>query len=111
MLLVIDNYDSLIGNRAKYFGNHGEDVGVLHNNAIARLAPDRIFLPPPRTGWPMAGSRFISSSDLPSRSRRSASALAHQPTDAAIGVNLMQAQQITHGTVSKIVPLNVSDAL
>ena len=51
MLLMIDNYDSFTYNLVQYFGELGEDVKVVRNDAlsaaeIARLAPDRIVISP-----------------------------------------------------------------
>ena len=51
MLLMIDNYDSFTYNLVQYFGELGEDVRVVRNDAmtvdeIAALQPDRIVISP-----------------------------------------------------------------
>src|SRR5215510_13094086 len=51
MLLVIDNYDSFTYNLVQYFGELGQDVQVVRNDAldvagIAALKPERIVISP-----------------------------------------------------------------
>ncbi len=51
MLLMIDNYDSFTYNLVQYFGELGEDVKVLRNDAItvkeiAAMNPARIVISP-----------------------------------------------------------------
>ncbi len=51
MLLMIDNYDSFTWNLVQYFGELGEDVRTVRNDAIsldgiAALAPERIVISP-----------------------------------------------------------------
>src|SRR5690606_6163964 len=51
MLLMIDNYDSFTYNLVQYFGELGQDVKVVRNDAlsvaqIAALKPDHIVISP-----------------------------------------------------------------
>ena len=51
MLLMIDNYDSFTYNLVQYFGELGEEVRVVRNDAIdvagiAALSPARIVISP-----------------------------------------------------------------
>ena len=51
MLLMIDNYDSFTFNLVQYFGELGEEVTVIRNDAksvaeIAAMRPDRIVISP-----------------------------------------------------------------
>ena len=51
MLLMIDNYDSFTYNLVQYFGELGEDVRVVRNDAadvaaLAAMHPDRVCVSP-----------------------------------------------------------------
>ncbi|MFZ9649961.1 MAG: glutamine amidotransferase-related protein, partial [Fluviibacter sp.] len=51
MLLMIDNYDSFTYNLVQYFGELGQEVKVIRNDAITvdeigRLKPDYLVISP-----------------------------------------------------------------
>ena len=51
MLLMIDNYDSFTYNLVQYFGELGEDVRVVRNDAadvaaLAAMKPERVCVSP-----------------------------------------------------------------
>ena len=107
MLLLIDNYDSFTYNLCQYFGELGEEVQVVRNDAldtgeIAALAPRRIVISPgpgtPDTaGISMAVvQRFMHSVPI------LGVCLGHQAIGQALGGQVVHAASIMHGKTSAI---------
>lgn len=74
MLLMIDNYDSFTYNLVQYFGELGEDVRVVRNDAadvaaLAAMHPDRVCVSPGPCSPKEAGEALRRSNILPGRSR------------------------------------------
>ncbi|MBN8480915.1 MAG: aminodeoxychorismate/anthranilate synthase component II [Xanthomonadales bacterium] len=107
MLLMIDNYDSFTFNLVQYFGELGEEVKVVRNDAldvagIAALAPERIVISPgPCTpneaGVSLEVLRMFSAS-VPIFGV----CLGHQSIGQAFGGQVVRAKQIMHGKTSMI---------
>ena len=107
MLLMIDNYDSFTYNLVQYFGELGEDVRVMRNDAIMladieALAPDRVCLSP---GPGTPGEAGICVSLL----RRFAGklpilgvCLGHQAIGAAFGGQVVRAARVMHGKTDAV---------
>lgn len=107
MLLMIDNYDSFTYNLVQYFGELGEDVRTVRNDAItldeiAALRPDRICISPGPCTPLEAGvsvpllQRFAG--DIPILGV----CLGHQSIGAAFGGKVIRAKQVMHGKTSVI---------
>ncbi|HLS56160.1 MAG TPA: aminodeoxychorismate/anthranilate synthase component II [Zeimonas sp.] len=107
MLLMIDNYDSFTWNLVQYFGELGEDVRTVRNDAIsldaiAALAPGRIVISPGPCTPNEAGI------SLPAIRRFAGSipilgvCLGHQSIGAAFGGRVVRAKQVMHGKTSPI---------
>ena len=107
MLLVIDNYDSFTYNLVQYFGELGEDVRVVRNDAldvagIAALAPDRIVISPGPCTPNEAGVSLQVLSELSGRVPILGVCLGHQSLGQAFGGKVVRAKQIMHGKTSRI---------
>ncbi len=107
MLLLIDNYDSFTYNLAQYFGELGEEVRVVRNDAIdlagiAALGPARIVISPgPCTpneaGIPVPLVRAFAGK-LPILGV----CLGHQAIGQAFGARIVHAGRVMHGKTSAI---------
>jgi anthranilate synthase component 2 len=107
MLLVIDNYDSFTYNLVQYFGELGEDVRVVRNDAldvagIAALRPDRIVISPGPCTPNEAGVSLQVLSELSGRVPILGVCLGHQSLGQAFGGKVVRAKQIMHGKTSRI---------
>ncbi len=107
MLLMIDNYDSFTWNLVQYFGELGEDVRTVRNDAIsldgiAALVPERIVISPGPCTPNEAGI------SLPAIRRFAGSipilgvCLGHQSIGAAFGGRVVRAKHVMHGKTSAI---------
>jgi anthranilate synthase component 2 len=104
---MIDNYDSFTWNLVQYFGELGQDVRTVRNDAIgldevAALAPARIVISPGPCTPNEAGI------SLPLIHRFAGSipilgvCLGHQSIGAAFGGRVVRAKQVMHGKTSPI---------
>jgi len=104
---MIDNYDSFTWNLVQYFGELGEGVRTVRNDAIgldevAALAPARIVISPGPCTPNEAGI------SLPLIHRFAGSipilgvCLGHQSIGAAFGGRVVRAKQVMHGKTSPI---------
>ena len=107
VLLVIDNYDSFTYNLVQYFGELGEDVRVVRNDAldvagIAAMQPDRIVISPGPCTPNEAGVSLQVLSELSGRVPILGVCLGHQSLGQAFGGKVVRARQIMHGKTSRI---------
>jgi anthranilate synthase component 2 len=107
MLLMIDNYDSFTYNLVQYFGELGQEVRVVRNDAIdvagiKRLAPSRIVISP-GPGTPNdAGVSLDIFAQLAGRIPILGVCLGHQALGQAFGGKVVRAAQIMHGKTSQV---------
>jgi anthranilate synthase component 2 len=105
MLLLIDNYDSFTFNLAQYFGELGQDVKVLRNDAvdvagIRALAPARIVISPGPGTPDDAGVTLASIRELAGVIPILGVCLGHQAIGQAFGGKVVRAKAIMHGKTS-----------
>ena len=107
MLLVIDNYDSFTYNLVQYFGELGQDVHVVRNDAldvagIAALKPERIVISPGPCTPNEAGVSLAVLEQLAGTVPILGVCLGHQSLGQAFGGKVVRAKQIMHGKTSPI---------
>jgi anthranilate synthase component 2 len=107
MLLMIDNYDSFTWNLVQYFGELGEDVRTVRNDAIgldevAALAPARIVISPGPCTPNEAGISLALIHRFAGRIPILGVCLGHQAIGAAFGGRVVRAKQVMHGKTSPI---------
>jgi len=107
MLLMIDNYDRFTYNLAQYFGELGQEVQVVRNDAIdvagiRALQPSHIVISPgPGTPDDAAVSLDVLrelSGEIPILGV----CLGHQALGQVFGGRVVRAQQIMHGKTSPV---------
>jgi anthranilate synthase component 2 len=107
MLLMIDNYDSFTYNIVQYFGELGEDVRTVRNDAIsleqiAELNPDRICVSPGPKSPKDAGVSVDVLREFAGKKPILGVCLGHQAIGEAFGGKIIRAKQVMHGKTSKI---------
>jgi anthranilate synthase component 2 len=107
MLLMIDNYDSFTYNLAQYFGELGEDVQVVRNDAIdlagiAALAPARIVISPGPCTPNEAGVSVPLVRAFAGKLPILGVCLGHQAIGQAFGGRIVHASRVMHGKTSGI---------
>ena len=107
MLLMIDNYDSFTYNLVQYFGELGEDVHTVRNDAITldeieRLAPERIVISPGPCAPAQAGVSVPLLAHFAGRVPILGVCLGHQAIGEAFGGRIVRAREIMHGKTSPI---------
>ena len=107
MLLVLDNYDSFTFNLVQYFGELGEEVTVIRNDAksvaeIAAMRPDRIVISPGPCTPNEAGVSLQVLHDLAGTVPILGVCLGHQAIGQAFGGEVVRAKTIMHGKTSPI---------
>ncbi|MCX7043190.1 MAG: aminodeoxychorismate/anthranilate synthase component II [Gammaproteobacteria bacterium] len=107
MLLMIDNYDSFTYNLVQYFGELGQEVKVVRNDAldvagIVALAPERIVISPGPCTPDQAGVSLAVLSELSGRVPILGVCLGHQSLGQAFGGKVIRAKSIMHGKTSPI---------
>ena len=107
MLLMIDNYDSFTYNLVQYFGELGQDVRVVRNDAmtvaeIAALKPSRIVISPGPCTPDQAGVSLEVLAKLSSQVPILGVCLGHQSIGQAFGGKVVRAKTIMHGKTSRI---------
>jgi len=106
-LLMIDNYDSFTWNLVQYFGELGEEVRTVRNDAItldevAALAPARIVISPGPCTPAEAGVSLPLIRRFAGRIPILGVCLGHQAIGAAFGGRVVRAKQVMHGKTSPI---------
>ncbi len=107
MLLMIDNYDSFTYNLVQYFGELGQDVHTVRNDAIdlegiAALNPERIVISPGPCSPAEAGVSVPVLQYFAGRLPILGVCLGHQAIGAAFGGQIVRARSIMHGKTSPI---------
>ena len=107
MLLMIDNYDSFTYNLVQYFGELGQDVRVVRNDAldvdaIAALKPARIVISPGPCTPNEAGVSLAVLEKLSGQVPILGVCLGHQSLGQAFGGKVVRAKTIMHGKTSAI---------
>lgn len=106
-LLMIDNYDSFTFNLVQYFAELGADVQVARNDEItieeiAALNPDRLVISPGPCSPAQAGVSVAAIQTFMGRMPILGVCLGHQSIGAALGGQIVRAQQLMHGKTSVI---------
>jgi len=106
-LLMIDNYDSFTYNIVQYFGELGADVEVFRNDeitieGIAARSPDRLVVSPGPCSPAEAGISVPAIKHFLGKLPILGVCLGHQAIGAALGGNIVRAQQLMHGKTSVI---------
>ena len=107
MLLIIDNYDSFTYNLAQYFGELGQEVEVVRNDAIdlagvAAKRPERIVVSPGPCTPNEAGISVPLIKEFAGKLPILGVCLGHQSIGAAFGGNIVRAKRVMHGKTSEI---------
>ena len=107
MLLMIDNYDSFTYNLVQYFGELGQQVEVVRNDAldvagIAALAPAHIVISPGPCTPDQAGVSLEVLARLSGRVPILGVCLGHQSIGQAFGGKVVRAKTIMHGKTSQV---------
>ena len=107
MLLMIDNYDSFTFNLVQYFGELGEEVLTVRNDAITldeieRLAPARIVISPGPCAPAQAGVSVPLLQRFAGRVPMLGVCLGHQAIGEAFGGRIVRARELMHGKTSPI---------
>ncbi len=107
MILLIDNYDSFTYNLAQYFGELGQEVEVVRNDAIdlagvAAKKPERIVVSPGPCTPNEAGISVPLIRAFAGKMPILGVCLGHQSIGAAFGGNIIRAQRVMHGKTSAV---------
>ena len=107
MLLMIDNYDSFTYNLVQYFGELGEEVRVVRNDAIdldgiAALAPACIVISPGPCTPNDAGVSVPLLRAFAGKLPMLGVCLGHQAIGQAFGGRIVHAGRVMHGKTSAI---------
>jgi anthranilate synthase component 2 len=107
MLLMIDNYDSFTYNLVQYFGELGEEVVVVRNDAVTvdeieALGADRICLSPGPSTPAEAGVCVPVIERFAGRLPILGVCLGHQAIGAAFGGNVVRAARVMHGKTDAV---------
>ena len=107
MLLMIDNYDSFTFNLVQYFGELGEEVKVVRNDeitleGITARSPDRLVISPGPCSPAEAGISVAAIRHFMGRLPILGVCLGHQSIGAALGGNIIRAQQQMHGKAATL---------
>jgi anthranilate synthase component 2 len=107
MLLMIDNYDSFTFNLVQYFGELGEEVRVIRNDAMTLpalrgLDPAAIVISPGPGTPDEAGISLQIIEELAGTLPILGVCLGHQAIGQAFGGKVVRAREIMHGKTSLI---------
>lgn len=107
MILVIDNYDSFVGNVARYLEELGEETRVVRNDAIAvneiqALNPRAIVISPGPCSPKEAGVSNATVAGLSGRIPILGICLGHQCIGDVMGSRVVRAKEPMHGRASQV---------
>lgn len=107
MLLMIDNYDSFTYNLVQYFGELGEDVRTVRNDAVSvsdieAMGPSRIVISPGPCTPSQAGVSLQVLSHFGGRVPMLGVCLGHQAIGQAFGGKVVRARTVMHGKTDTI---------
>ena len=107
MLLMIDNYDSFTYNLVQYFGELGEEVKVVRNDAatldeIEAMSADRICLSPGPCTPAEAGVCVPLLQRFAGKLPILGVCLGHQAIGAAFGGKVVRASRVMHGKIDAV---------
>ena len=106
-MLLIDNYDSFTYNLAQYFGELGQAVEVIRNDAIdlegiKAMNPERIVVSPGPCTPNEAGISVPLIKEFAGKLPILGVCLGHQSIGAAFGGNIVRAKRVMHGKTSTV---------
>ena len=106
-LLMVDNYDSFTYNIVQYFGELGADIEVFRNDeidleGIAARKPDRLVISPGPCSPKEAGISVAAIQHFSGKLPILGVCLGHQSIGAALGGEIVRAQELMHGKTSVI---------
>ena len=107
MLLMIDNYDSFTFNLVQYFGELGEDVRVVRNDAcdvaaLAAMKPERVCISPGPCAPAQAGVSKAAIEYFAGRVPVLGVCLGHQAIGEVFGGTIVRAKTLMHGKTDRI---------
>ena len=107
MLLMIDNYDSFTYNLVQYFGELGEQVVTVRNDAIdlagiESMGPARIVISPGPCTPTEAGVSLAALTHFAGRIPMLGVCLGHQAIGQAFGGKVVRARSVMHGKTDTI---------
>lgn len=107
MLLMIDNYDSFTFNLVQYFGELGQQVHVVRNDAITvdealALNPSAICISPGPCDPAQAGISIALIKAAAGKIPLLGVCLGHQAIGEAFGGKIVRAKTIMHGKTSPV---------
>ncbi len=107
MLLMIDNYDSFTYNLVQYFGELGEEVRVVRNDAVTldeidAIGADRICLSPGPSTPSQAGICVPLLQRFAGRLPILGVCLGHQAIGEAFGGRVVRAARVMHGKTDAV---------
>jgi anthranilate synthase component 2 len=107
MLLMIDNYDSFTYNLVQYFGELGESVTTVRNDAVTveqveAMKPDRIVISPGPCTPNEAGISLAVIERMAGRVPILGVCLGHQAIGQAFGGRVVRARRVMHGKTDAI---------
>ena len=107
MLLVIDNYDSFTYNLVQYFYEMNQEVEVYRNDAISvpeirEKSPDFLVISPGPCTPKEAGISVEVIREFSGQIPILGVCLGHQSIGSAYGADIIKANEIMHGKISKI---------
>jgi len=107
MVFVLDNYDSFTYNLVQYLGELGQTVEVRRNDQVTcdeveRLAPAHILISPGPCTPQKAGISIDLIRRFTGKKPILGVCLGHQAIGSAFGGDVIRAQKLMHGKVSRV---------
>jgi anthranilate synthase/aminodeoxychorismate synthase-like glutamine amidotransferase len=107
MVFVLDNYDSFTYNLVQYLGELGQTVEVRRNDQVTcddveQLDPDHVLISPGPCTPQKAGISIDLIRRFAGKKPILGVCLGHQAIGAAFGGDVIRAQRLMHGKVSRV---------